>query len=275
MYDKAIADCNQAIDLGCRDPLARIYRGLAWREKKEYDKAIADYDEAIRLEPQNAFAFYARASAWGAKKEYAKADADLAEASRLDPRNPAHLQRPRLDLGDLPGCEVPRWPQSRRVGDQGLRADRLERSRHHRHARRRLRRGGRLRLALKWQTRAIELETDAKNKEEYIARLKLYQEKKPYRDTEPLMRLTRATSTAARRHPSPPACRPARRAGPGVRLRRGGRTGPQSTPINAMTAFEAAMKPNEARVLTISVASSWAARAAAMSPDSNARINFR
>ena len=61
----------------------------------------------------------------------------------------------------------------------------------------------------------------------------------------------------------------------GVRLRSGGRTGPQSTPIKAITAFDAGKKPNEASVLTISVASSWAARAAAMSPDSKARINFR
>ena len=88
MYDKAIADCNEAIELGSRDPLARIYRGLAWSEKKEYDKAIADYDEAIRLEPNNAFALYARASAWARRKQYARADADLAQASRLAPDNP-------------------------------------------------------------------------------------------------------------------------------------------------------------------------------------------
>ena len=83
MYDKAIADCDEAIELGSHDPTAHIYRGLAWREKKEYDKAIADYDEALWLEPNNAFAFYARASAWGSKKEYARADADLAQASLL------------------------------------------------------------------------------------------------------------------------------------------------------------------------------------------------
>ena len=39
--------------------------------------------------------------------------------------------------------------------------------------------------AIKWQTKALELETDAKNKEEYMARLKLYRQKKPYRDTTP------------------------------------------------------------------------------------------
>ena len=39
--------------------------------------------------------------------------------------------------------------------------------------------------ALKWQTKAIELESDAKNKEEFVTRLKLYQQKQPYRDTKP------------------------------------------------------------------------------------------
>ncbi len=39
-----------------------------------------------------------------------------------------------------------------------------------------------------------------------------------------------------------------------VRLRMGGRTGPQSTPSIAMTDLDAARKPNDARTLTISVA---------------------
>ena len=65
-------------------PWVRIYRGLAWSEKKDYDKAIADYNDALRLEPDNAFALYARASAW-AKKQYARADGDLARASQLAP----------------------------------------------------------------------------------------------------------------------------------------------------------------------------------------------
>jgi hypothetical protein len=39
--------------------------------------------------------------------------------------------------------------------------------------------------AVKWQTKSIELEAGAKKKEEYRARLKLFPEKKPYRETEP------------------------------------------------------------------------------------------
>ena len=39
--------------------------------------------------------------------------------------------------------------------------------------------------ALKWQVKAIELETDAKEKAAYGERLKLYKDKQPYRDTKP------------------------------------------------------------------------------------------
>jgi tetratricopeptide (TPR) repeat protein len=185
MYDKAIADCNEAIDLGCRDPLAHIYRGLAWREKKEYGKAIADYTEVIRLDPQNAFAYFARASAWGAKQEYARADADLAEALRLDPQNPftcngrawtwATCPDPKYRNGQkaveaaTKACELTDWNEAGIIDT--LAAAYAE--------------AGDFTLAIKWQTRALELETQTKNKEAYVARLKLYQGKRAYRDTTP------------------------------------------------------------------------------------------
>ena len=185
MYDKAIADCNQAIDLGCRDPLARIYRGLAWCEKKEYEKAVADYTEVIRLDAQNAFAYFARASAWGAKQEYARADADLGEALRLEPQNPVTCNGRAWTWATCPNakyrdgqkavefatkaCELTDWNEAGIIDT--LAAAYGE--------------AGDFALARKWQTRAVELETDPKNKDEFIARLKLYQEKKAYRDTKP------------------------------------------------------------------------------------------
>jgi tetratricopeptide (TPR) repeat protein len=185
MYDKAIADCNEAIDLGSHDPLPFIYRALARREKKEYDKAIADYDEALRLEPTNAFARYARSSTWTAKKEYARAEADLAEASRLAPDNPlAHNGRawtwatcPDARFRDgrravefaTKACELTDWNEAGVIDTLAAAYAEI----------------GDFASALKWQAKALELETDAKNKDDYVARLKLYREKKPYRDTTP------------------------------------------------------------------------------------------
>ena len=39
--------------------------------------------------------------------------------------------------------------------------------------------------AVKWETKAIELETDANEKAEYGERLELYQDKKPFREVKP------------------------------------------------------------------------------------------
>ena len=36
--------------------------------------------------------------------------------------------------------------------------------------------------AVKWQSKAIELQSDEKTRDTYRSRLKLYQEKKPYRE---------------------------------------------------------------------------------------------
>jgi tetratricopeptide (TPR) repeat protein len=52
-YDKAIQKFGEMIHLYPKAALAYLYRGHAYRAKKEYDKAIADYKEARRLDPLN------------------------------------------------------------------------------------------------------------------------------------------------------------------------------------------------------------------------------
>ena len=185
LYDNAIADCTRAIDLGCHDPRAHIFRGLAFSEKKEFDKSIADYNDAIPLDPQSAFAYAARANAWIAKKDYGRADADLAKALSLDPENPLecngrawiwatcpdakYRNGPKGIEAATKACEFTDWQEAGIIDT--LAAAYAE--------------TGDFSSAQKWQTKAIELETDAKNKEEFVARLKLYQQKQPYRDTKP------------------------------------------------------------------------------------------
>jgi tetratricopeptide (TPR) repeat protein len=185
LYDKAIADCTEAINLGCHDPRARIFRGLAWSEKKEYDKAIADYNEAIQLDPQSALGYSARASAWSAKREYGRADADLDKALRLDPENPLECNGRAWTWATCPdakyrdgqkgvgaatkACELTDWQESGIIDTLAAACAEI----------------GDFGSAVKWQTKAIELEHDAKNKEEFVTRLKLYQRKQPYRDTKP------------------------------------------------------------------------------------------
>ena len=120
-YDKAIADCTEAIRLDPKyalayqtvaclrearatttkrlptaprpfasirnAPLAYLNRGVPTRTKGDYDKAIADFTEAIRLDPKYAQAYYHRGVVYGKKGDYDKAIADFTEAIRLDPKS--------------------------------------------------------------------------------------------------------------------------------------------------------------------------------------------
>ena len=83
-YDRAVADCNQAIRLDPNLVAAYLVRGRAWSLKKEYDRAIADYDQAIKLDPANSVAYCNRGVAWHHKKEYDRAIADCDQAILLN-----------------------------------------------------------------------------------------------------------------------------------------------------------------------------------------------
>jgi len=184
-YDKALANYDEAIRLAPQDPDAYFNRGNVWAARKEYDKAIADYNVAIRLDPKHPDAYYNRGTVWSAKKEYDKAIADYNEAIRHDPKDSyAYNDRawlwatcPDAKYRDgkkavdsaTKACELSAWKDPDTIGT--LSAACAE--------------AGDFVAAVKWQSKAIELVTDEKEKADYRSRLKLYQEQKPYRVTEP------------------------------------------------------------------------------------------
>ena len=87
-YERAIADYTEALRLDPRDAIAFNDRGNVWRSKGDEDRAIADYDAAIRLNPNYAYPYNGRANAWRAKGDIDRALADYDQAIRL---NPAYL----------------------------------------------------------------------------------------------------------------------------------------------------------------------------------------
>jgi tetratricopeptide (TPR) repeat protein len=86
-YDRAIADCSQAIKLDPNDAADYNNRGIAYSRKGEYNRAIADYTQAIKLDPNYAMPYYNRGLEYANKGDYDRAIADYTQAIRIDPND--------------------------------------------------------------------------------------------------------------------------------------------------------------------------------------------
>ena len=126
-------------------------RGYARSAKNEYEKAIADYNEAIRLDPKDHNAYNGRAWLWATCPDAKYRDGKKAVESATK------------------ACELSAWKDPNNIDT--LSAACAE--------------AGDFDVAVKWQSKAVELLSDEKEKEDYRSRLKLYQEKKPYRQMQP------------------------------------------------------------------------------------------
>lgn len=87
-YDRAIDDCNHAIELNPNHTNAFVGRGNARRYKGEYDLAIQDYDRAITLDAKNVNAILGRGLTYEYLKDYRRAVADYDQAIAIDPNRP-------------------------------------------------------------------------------------------------------------------------------------------------------------------------------------------
>ncbi len=184
-FDKAIDDYSQAIRLEPTKALGYCDRGFAWKASKQYDNAIADYSEAVRLDPGDSDAYCGRGWAWREQQEFARSLSDFSQALRLDPRdacaldgrawifatcpNPTYRDGKKAVEVAIEACELTRWKEAYCL--ETLAAAYAE--------------AGDFALAVKWQAKAIELEADPIEKEEYRSRFKLFQDRKPYRETKP------------------------------------------------------------------------------------------
>jgi tetratricopeptide (TPR) repeat protein len=180
-YEKAIADLDAAIRIRPDDAMIYFHRGRAWHKKGDFDNAVDDFSEAVSLRPYFANAFVDRGLAWSAKKSYGKALADFNTTVRLEPGSPiAYNARAWFwatcpDAGHRNGrgavesatrsSDLTGWKFAPALDT--LAAACAE--------------AGDFAAAVKWQLKALDLSTDALKTDEYRARLKLYQEKKAYR----------------------------------------------------------------------------------------------
>jgi tetratricopeptide (TPR) repeat protein len=176
-YDRVVADCNALIRLNPGDTFAYVTRAHAWCDKHEFDKAIADCSAAIRVEPRNVMAYRLRGWARNWRHEYDQAIADLNEAARLAPHDQATesllawCQQHYVDL-----LKTSSDPRTTHTGDASDDFDALATENA---------KAGNFSDAVRSETTAIAICKNPQKRNEFSARLKLYQEKKPYRETRP------------------------------------------------------------------------------------------
>ena len=184
-FDKALADYNKAIRLGPHLGFFYYGRGTLFLATGRREDAIRDLGECIRREPQDPDAYVVRARALAEKRMYAQARKDLEKAVALRPNYPFALNslawlkatcvedsmrdgRAAVGLASK-ACEVSKWKNPRYLDT--LAAAYAE--------------TGDFEKAVEMEKRAVGLSTPGSSeREEKESRLRLYQERKPFRETE-------------------------------------------------------------------------------------------
>ena len=168
---------------GCEPLFAPTYvaRGHAWNAKKDFDKAIADFDDAIGLDPRAASAYTGRGYSWSQKNEYEKAIADYDTAIQLNADDAAALNGRAWLWSTCPdakyrdgkravesarkACELTEWKDAMILDTLAAAFAEV----------------GDFESAVKWQNKALGTATDEEYRDEFRARLVLYQGKNAYR----------------------------------------------------------------------------------------------
>jgi tetratricopeptide (TPR) repeat protein len=85
-FDKALADCEQALALDPKSNVAHYYRGRALARQRRSDEAIADFTRAIQLHPGYVPALNDRGIEYVRRRQYARAIEDFDAAIMANPR---------------------------------------------------------------------------------------------------------------------------------------------------------------------------------------------
>src|SRR5439155_869351 len=146
----------------------------------DYEQALADFSAAVRLDPHESVAYNNRGNARYFLKDYEHALMDFAEAIRLDPHGPVAYNSRAVLRATCPdekyrdgkkaladatkACELTDWKDAETLDT--LAAAYAE--------------AGEFEKAVEYSQKAIDL-ADDDDKPDLESRLKLYQERKPYR----------------------------------------------------------------------------------------------
>jgi tetratricopeptide (TPR) repeat protein len=180
-YDRALADYEKAIKLVPTETVFYRDRGNVAFIRKKYDEALADYTRSIELDPTYVDPWQLRGRTWEAKKEYARALADYEKAAQLAGKRPYSAGYHAALAMLLAACPDAKIRDGKKALEVAQKAYELAKGPNElatlaaAHAEL-----GEFDRAVEWQTRAIDAAPGAL-KEQYQRRLKLYQDRKPYR----------------------------------------------------------------------------------------------
>jgi tetratricopeptide (TPR) repeat protein len=149
-FDRAIADHDVAVRLDPTDPYLTWTRGVFLSRRKQYDRAIADFKELISLDPR-----------------FANAYNSLGWVSATCPDGRLRDGKKAIELATR-ACELSEWKNAFHLGTLAAAYAEV----------------GDFDKAIEWQEKANNLYAVAEERNKGEDRLKLYKNKKPYRDTE-------------------------------------------------------------------------------------------
>src|SRR5262245_48080016 len=156
-------------------------RGNVALARKEYDDELADYTKSIELDPAYMVPWNLRGRTWEAKKEYCKARADYEKAAELAGKEPGFAGYHTALAVLLAACPDAMVRDGKKALEVAQRAYELAKGPTElaalaaAHAEL-----GEFDQAVEWQEKAIAAAAKT-SADQYRERLKLYQDKKPYR----------------------------------------------------------------------------------------------
>jgi tetratricopeptide (TPR) repeat protein len=182
-YDRALKDGEEAVRLNPTSTAWKNNRGEVFIKRKEYDKAVAEFTDILNANPRYFFALYNRSEAYLRSKQFAKAKQDIDAALENEDKVPGlHMNLARV----LATAPDPKLRDAKRALTEAQKAVDMIKYRDGRfldtlaaaYAE-----AGQFDKAVETQQRAIDDPEFMKDEGEAVRqRLKLYRDKKPFRD---------------------------------------------------------------------------------------------
>jgi tetratricopeptide (TPR) repeat protein len=182
-YDRALKDAEEAVRLSPDSPAWKNNRGEVFLKRKEYDRAVAEFTALLDQNPTYFFALYNRSEAYVRTRQFARALADIEMAMKAEGKVPGlHMNLARV-LATAPDDNLRDGKRAVEVAKKAVDMLRYRDGRFLDTLAAAYAEAGDFEKAVETQQKAIDDPEFMKDDGDGARkRLKLYREKKPFRD---------------------------------------------------------------------------------------------